>query len=447
MSSKAIEQRFVPILTTAFIVILAFMPDYDAFVGDIAKTQSLLTLITGVPQELVLKHADKIIFALSVIVGGCALIHSLRYKLLRWVGMISIAICAYGVSRLLFTGINLKEALSPRNAAFLNIFLIACATAAAGKYLSIRRGLITGVIVSAATKLVYSFYIYMKVGGVEIFKGVAMFAADGGILALWGVAALWCFASALNNLEMRRRLISILWIGLMIVFVVAIGASFRRNIMFRLVGTLGLTTILGGFLYRRTFKALIVASVAACFGGALLVATLFAVFGAETAVDRIGSVSHSSDSNFSSSNLSYEDDWRALPATIVKHHGLGVGPGQSYGITRVVEELVDENGTIPLHTGSYELMASFGIIGLTYQLLVLIFIPIYAIRRGRAAMSRPDMLLAASVASLLWLGLWPFGPPFYVNTAATVLVGMQLGIVCGELDLEGTSADNNYAAA
>ena len=70
-------------LLCAFIVILLLVPDYDGFIAERSSVPPLLSLVTGIPQDLVIQHSFKIVLALSMLAGAGFVVFALRI-LYRW---------------------------------------------------------------------------------------------------------------------------------------------------------------------------------------------------------------------------------------------------------------------------------------------------------------------------------------------------------------------------
>lgn len=423
------QRTWMAAVVAAVVVTLALLPDYDAFIQKMAGTRSLFTTLTGIAPDLVFQHGLKFLLVLSAAVALPVIFRSLRHPLMVLFAVMTVVITGYGVGRLLFADLGLKGALSGSNAAFVVVFFLAVGAAAGARWIDVRKGLVFALFAVAFAKLAFAVYAYRKFGGVELFSGVASLAADGGVLTVWSMAGLWSFLFAYDNLKRRRVPMALAWTVVFIVFVGALAASFRRDNMIRLVATIVLSMNIAGFLERRALRSALLSLAAAGVGAVLLFATMVAVFGQETAWDRVFSVSKSSESRFAGSNEAYSDDWRAWGRTFEKHDGLGVGVGQRYGVDRLVENTASGDGLIPLHTGTYELGASLGFAGILYQGVAFLLLPLMALARMRRSWAKPDVLFSASAASILWMGLWPFGPPFYYDPVVIVLLGLQFGVV------------------
>jgi hypothetical protein len=98
-----------------------------------------------------------------------------------------------------------------------------------------------------------------------------------------------------------------------------------------------------------------------------------------------------------------------------------------YGVSRISDDFSDE-GTVPLYTGTTELWASEGIIGLFYHLVLLILLPTACLLAYRKKPAGGENSMVALTASyILFLNLWPFAPPFYENYQVSLMVGLCIG--------------------
>ena len=418
-------------LLCAFIVIL-LLPDYDGFIAERSSGPPLLSLVTGIPQDLVIQHSFKIVLALSMLAGAGFVVLALRNSFYRWLAFSGLLMCGYGILRLMVAGLGLRGSFTGVNASFISFALIGAMAASRAHDFFFRAGIVAGVMSVAFVKLIYAVWVFRTGGAVEMITGVPSLAADGGTLSTWATAALWCGSYGAIYLS-RKEYARTAWCTLgLTIFLIALAATFRRTNLIRVLGMMAVMVLLAGYMRRRSLRAFVgVASVVFILGGILIGSTVV-IFGLADSYERALSLSPDSGSKYGGTNEAYSDDWQAWIGTVLEHYGLGVGPGQPYGVQRLVEEVENAamTGEIPLHTGSYEMLASFGPAGLIFQFGALVGLPLVAVHFRRKSHVPLDPLFTASAAFLLWIGLWPFGPPLQFNQATLVFTAIQAGIVC-----------------
>jgi hypothetical protein len=216
---------------------------------------------------------------------------------------------------------------------------------------------------------------------------------------------------------------------LAVIFTVAIAATFRRNIAIRVFGVTVAVSAIYYWLRGRGGQGL---KTITAFGIGLAIVFLSGMlfaFGIDVTIDRIRSLSIQSESEFGASNASYVDDWQAWPKAVFGNLPIGSGPGQAYGISRINDQMDEEGGVIPLHTGVFETWASFGIIGVLFHALTFVGVPLLKLKAARHTIINDSSRILVAIAGgyTLFIGLWPFGPPFLVNVQASGLLALCLG--------------------
>ena len=360
-------------LLCASIVVLLLIPDYDGFVVEKSSVPPLLSVVTGIPQELVIQHSFKIVLALSILACAGFVIIERDNILYRWLAFLGILICGYGTLRLMLAGLGLSS-VSGINASFVSFVLIAAMAACCAQDVFCRAGIVGGLVCVALVKLIYAVFVFKSGGAVEMISGVSSLAADGGTLTTWATGALWCGSYGAIYLT-KKRYARTAWCALgLTIFLIALAATFRRTNLIRLLGMMTVMVMLVGYMRRRSLRALAGAALVVLALGGILAGSTVAVFGIGDSYERVLSLSPDSDSKYGGTNETYSDDWRAWVSTVIEHYGLGVGPGRPYGVQRLVEEIESASmtGEIPLHTGSYEMIASFGPAGAMFQFGVLV---------------------------------------------------------------------------
>lgn len=287
----------------------------------------------------------------------------------------------------------------------------------------------TVFVLPSMLRLLECGVLYLKNGGVSFVEGVISLTADGQLLTLW------CFTGAFLALYSSEKMLRKQYLvgtfsslaGLILIF--AIAASFRRNAMLRiLIMTsfgFGVKYILSRGLVKGAILGISISSVMAM----LIFGALVLSQGYSYAFQRVLSLSSQGDGQFSSSNELYNDDWVCLIEAFYKTVLLGVGPGKSYGVVRVAE-FNSSTDFIPLHTGSFELFASYGIFG-ALPFYVFLIGCLGGMLRQRVA-KNPKVLSpieAVSIAYVLFIAIWPFGPPFYTQTQTCVILGVAAAVV------------------
>ena len=419
-------------LVASVTVSLLLLPDYDGFTAEKSSARSLVSLGTGIPQDFIIQHSFKIVLVVSIMACAVFVVPALRnsfYRLLAFSGMLA---CGYGIVRLMVAGQGVSGSVTGVNASFISFVFIAAMAVCCAQDMFFRSGIVAGVVSVALVKLIHAVFVLKTDGAVEMVAGVSSLAADGGTLTNWAVAALWCGSYGTIYFSKKQYPRSV-WCALgFMIFLIALVATFRRTNLIRVLGMMTVTVMLAGYMRRHSFRALGGAALVALVLGGVLAGSTVVVFGVLDGCERMLSLSPDSDSKYAGSNETYGDDWQAWVSTVIEHYGLGVGPGQPYGVQRLVEEIESAamTGEIPLHTGSYEMIASFGPAGLIFQFGVLVALPLLAVHSRRKANLPLDALFTASAAFLLWIGLWPFGPPLQFNQATLVLTAIQAGTVC-----------------
>jgi hypothetical protein len=271
---------------------------------------------------------------------------------------------------------------------------------------------------------------YRSTGGVSFVTGVQSLTADGPLLALWGCIAAWALFEAVNRFDAQKKINALMFAVIAAIFLLGIVASFRRNALGRVIALV----LLGIFVQNRrvgkTWRGAI-GMIGAGAAGAICIGTLSVyLYGIETSLDRLRSFSFSEDSAFSDSNKQYIEDWEMLSSVFLNNPIFGVGPGVSYGIARDSDQNIAAS-YVPFHTGSAELLASFGMMALPLLIAVLISIPIFHIYRSSRE-ETIDSIGVLAIAYASFIGLWPFGPPFYTNFHISALAAIFFSIVVFE---------------
>ena len=431
----------IHVLLSAFLTFAVFLPDSDTFAAQFSVAPHLLDHLIIIDDDRLNSTYPKLLILLFV--GLAVLGFSIwsRYRRLAPMILGSAALIAYGVLRSQMSGMPLGASL--RSLPLIGIYLMVLSTIAVAGHSADRRvvsGIGLGFLASGSIKLVYAVYCYRRYGGVQIFEGTSALAMDGGLLIQWAVIAGGASMYGLHFCLLRKYVKSALLFLVGMIFSAAVAASFRRTALVLVLGNLGMAIIIYFWLKRRFLVGIMWLGSISLAAGVGLFVVMASVFGFTTAYERVLSLSKSANSanSFSDSNEVYLDDQNALVDIVMATGFAGSGPGVPYGVSRKADQFTTE-GYIPLHIGTAELWASFGIVGIAYHLIILFLLPLLCLRYYRArsfvdhkSLVGDDVVPFTIVASYVLLSaFWPFAPPFYFNCQTSIIIGVCFGYLLG----------------
>ncbi len=419
-------------LITAILTFLLFLPDLDTFTFKFSVAPPLLNLLAPIDEfrfSVVFGKAACVLLAILSLFCASSCLRNSRLKLLC---LGSAGLVLYSWLLLVINGLPIADLMSVQS--LVGIYLmtlsafVTCGFAKDGRVLL---GVGLGVLGAGGIRLLYAIYCYRRYGGVQIFENTPALAMDGGLLVIWAVLAVGAGVYALQLFHERQLGSSFLMLVMTMIFAAPVAASFRRTAMLLLLLNLCLAAVIYSWFRNRLAAGIL------WVGGMSMVAlvglflVMSAVFGVATATERVFSVTSSSvnaANSFGNSNAFYEDDQRALLETLKNSSFIGVGPGMPYGVSRMTDAETEDEGIVPLHTGMSELWASSGVVGMIYHLVFMIGLPISWLRAYRQHQDGSTKALVALAGSyVLFTVLWPFAPPFYINTQWSIIMGLCLG--------------------
>jgi hypothetical protein len=280
-------------------------------------------------------------------------------------------------------------------------------------------------------KSILLIYGYIAFGGVEFMTGVRSVVVDGNALNSLSIGVLIALALATYLISKRRYAWAAIAAVICLLLVCMVAGSFRRLVLIKALTGAGIFMIVISYIKGRLLENLPYMAAFVSVLGALVGVAYAAIFGLADAEERLRSLNFQSETgSYSGSNKFYIEDWTLLGETLIKTGGLGVGFRNEYGISvrsDMGSEIAMANTEIPLHTGLYELWGRLGIFGAIFHLLGFIIIPISAIKVARVNQNDGAWLVAPSAAWLLFLGLFPFGPPPYLNITSWFYCSFAIG--------------------
>lgn len=274
-------------------------------------------------------------------------------------------------------------------------------------------------------------YGYIAFGGVEFMTGVRSVVVDGNALNSLSIGVIITLALAAYLLSNRRFAWAAIAALLCLLLVCMVAGSFRRLVLIKALTGAGIFIIVISYIKGRLMKNLPYMVPFVAVLGAVAGVAYVAIFGFEDAKERLRSLTFQSETgSYSASNKFYIEDWTLLGETLIKTGGMGVGFRNEYGISArsdMGSEIAMANTEIPLHTGLYEIWGRLGIFGAVFHLIGFIIIPISAIKVARENRNEGAWLVAPSAAWLLFLGVFPFGSPPYLNISNWFYCSFAIG--------------------
>ena len=414
-------------------VFLLFLPDLDLFAISMSPATGLVSRITGLDDMVISRVYIQLVAAFM---GFCVLMNMgtlLRTPRHRVIVLGAGVLIGYALVQLHFNGVAFREVL--RLPPMIGIYLI-CMTALASscqcRYPLVLRDIGVGLLAAALIRLIYSGLMFARYGGTQIVEGVQSFAMDGSLLILWGFLAASAGIFAIRCLERKNRGLFVICLIIAGVLSIANALSYRRAAQIWILLQFAGGSMLYFWLRRRLLLGVgIVAGVTAAIATAMISAAIVR-FGINNAFERLLSLTSNSDTKFGKSNDAFIDDWQAWKVVIAQTKFLGSGMGLDYGVVRLHDiEQYDRafSDVIPLHTGTYELWASLGILGALFHLLILVVLPIKCLMACRNRSIEVQMLAANCAAFILVVSLWPLAPPVTYSNQTAVLFGIVFGVL------------------
>ncbi len=432
-------------LLAAALTILVFLPDLDSFASSFSTTPQLVSLLSHSFDENRFQGTyGKLVCLLLFCLCVASFSKWQQNPRLKLFLLGSMVLVMYGWLLLAMAGVPLGTLL--RTSSLVGLYLMIMAALVCCGFANnprVSAGIVYGILGAGGLRLIYATYCYRRYGGVQIFEGTPAIAMDGGLLILWVVIAVWAAIQTLEYFVRSRLWGSFLMLLTAAVFSAALAASYRRTVMLLLIGTLALATVFYSWFRNRLTTGLIWVGGMSIVMLAGLFLVMVMVFGFTSASERVFSLGTVGDgSSFSNSNAVYLEDQAALKEIVLSSSFLGVGPGMPYGIRRISDDFTNE-GIVPLHTGTTELWASEGLVGIIYHLAILLALPAVCLRAYHRNPAGGERTLVAVAASyVISLNLWPFAPPYYENVQGSVLLGLCLGYLIHAANGAGFRAQN-----
>lgn len=437
------EIQTIPFALGALGALLLFLPDLDLFAADFRTGPGLLETAFQSDPATIYNTFNKIalvIMAICCIITAASWLKRARLNL--FLGA-TIALIVYGYFLQIQVGVPLSAAMTTN--ALRGLYLMTFATIIGcdlAKNPNIVTGVALGMLGAAGLRLAYAAYSFFAYGGVQAVEGIPSLAMDGGALLLWGFIAAGAGCMATLSYTRRDFMRCACFLLVMAVFLTGVAASFRRTAMLLLIGNLGLGLMIMFWFRGQLLEGIKWVGLVLVSGLLGMYLVMVATFGLTTTQERILSLTGGGITEFSSSNNGYLDDQAALFESLVFSRFAGVGPGMDYGVRRVIDDYVFE-GVPPLHTGGSELWASFGLAGMAYHLLILVWMPVSCIRAYRRhPVKGTEVFVALAAGEFLFIIVWPFAPPFYISPQSSLLTGFCLGYlihIAGSSDLGSRS--------
>jgi hypothetical protein len=298
---------------------------------------------------------------------------------------------------------------------------------------ALTRMLLLGFLSGVCAKALILCLGYVWQGGVPFYDTVAS-TIDGSVLSNLAIGALALAGVTFCRYTARRDLTSVVLACLGVLCVIVIIASFRRSILLKTGLSAFAATAMFLYVNGRLWR-LMPGLLGATIASVVLVATIYAVvFGAERATDRMHSLWGTSyAAELGDSNRYYEDDQDTLWEVVEKSNWFGVGFRNEYGTSarlhggdNEAEYAVTE---IPLHVGTYELLARQGVFAIPFIFGCFLILPITSLRWLRCLNLEWQVAGCLSAAWLLVNGLWPFAPPPYLNSNIWMSFCVAIGVL------------------
>lgn len=287
---------------------------------------------------------------------------------------------------------------------------------------------VQGAAAAALVKFAYGIVRGAEGVGYQIFADVTSIQGDGGTLVTQSFVGPLCIVVGFHLWRQSRRTAAVAVLILGVALYTGLALSFRRSSLVRALGTLVGALVISGWLHRRAaagaLKGILIAAIMGGIG--ILAGGIY--FGQSVIMERLRSFSTRgvAASDYGVSNSEYLEHWERLPDIVAASGGLGTGFQTGYlGYGPILESTGE---FIPLHTGSYEMWASLGLVGILLWAGVLLGLPLVAIARASRARSSPLLpILSFCGAWVLFTALYPIGPPFFSAPQSCILLGASFG--------------------
>jgi len=297
-----------------------------------------------------------------------------------------------------------------------------------------------GVAGAALTKLcVNAITTLQGGGGAAIFQGVRSVQTDGPTLLCQCFVGCICILAAFSCWRQRRIRMTVIHFAIGLLMFIGLALSFRRLVVIEGVCVLFGAIVLDGWLHGVAAKSILVSGVVLITVSTLMLFAAAFQFGSDVIIERFRSVTFeglqgSGNSAYDASNQDYIDHWERFPGIVSRSRGLGMGYDTDYDGLGPADPASGEE--IPLHVGSFELLASVGIAGVVFWAFVLVLVPIYVLRRAKFLNLQNSELLSAAAMWVLFTAFCPLGPPFYIMPQQAILVGGALGFMMNRVTVE-----------
>jgi hypothetical protein len=217
-----------------------------------------------------------------------------------------------------------------------------------------------------------------------------------------------------------------------VIFLAIVVTGFRRGSILQAVFLPIVGVGIAFWLRRQTVKGLYIAVAITLISAVCVGIVAVASFDSSVAWDRLLSVLNpTAQSSGMESNLSYMDDWESL-VEVIQKHPLGVGYGNSYGVSRYIDEVTQGTDLTefepPLHVGSLDMVARTGPFG-AWALIALVWTTLRTLLWMRGKVSQEDAMIAGALAGFfLVLLLMPLAP-LMAQIKIMATYGIALGVV------------------
>jgi hypothetical protein len=427
-----INLRFFFIAAASF---LFFLPSLDTFSSGFNKGPNIIEYLLGIKTDRAnVLYGKCVVLALGILVAinGNRVLANKRVRL---TALATLVLVLYG--HFVLWRVGEPFGLEVRTGAMVGIYIFGLTVAFTPALFANLNSAIAvgaGIGLAAGINVIYSTLSYFRFGGLEVVEGAQSLAMDGGVLTLWNFSALAAVVLFEYLAFNRRYSGSAIFLAALVVFGGALAASFRRTMTIGLLIEMGIGTVVLFWLRGRAVRGIVVSGLIFMIGSLALISLLIFQFGIENTTERIKSVSFNSDSSFSGSNEDYLDDWKSLGECLLGSNLTGTGLEANYGVPRMIDLLSEQEGNIPFHTGTFEMWASCGIVGILYHCVILIWLPVHCLLKCRPQKMGRHMLTSIAFAFFMFMAAWPFGPPFYVVYQSSVLMGLCLGYLLSVAD-------------
>ena len=337
------------------------MVDTDGFLPELNK----FTLAQYFNSYLISKYF-RCAFLIYFVLSSHKLITA--YNVRRCVVLVSAIGVFFVVSiiRMLFDGylFNLELYKDPLNVLIMGILAVAVSNERSDDewLLSFAKGALAALILRAIVHLSGWNRVVMPSTGVTVFGFYGTYTIHCLVLVVGCV----CYSLAKIHQNAWRK--AIFPASLALLNVVVVASSFRRWGLVMCVIEPFLAAAIGYKLKGQLLKRMGIVWGAGTAVVFLIIGIFVLSNGLEEGTDRLISlIAPSSRTSSLDSNLHYLDDQQAF-LTLFRERPFGVGYGNFYNVPRLIditlEDAGDNDGEIPLHVGTYELVARQGVFGI-----------------------------------------------------------------------------------